>query len=69
MNDAPVFPTLLTRKEAAPALRISVRALDNLTKKRIIPCYRLGGKVLYRLDRVMAALDARTEETEDKPQA
>lgn len=49
---------LLTRKEAAPAIRISVRTLDELTKRRVIPCFRLGGKVLYRLDRVLSALDA-----------
>lgn len=53
------MPTaILTRKECAPELRISVRKLDHMTKLRQIPCLRLGGKVLYRLDRVLAALDA-----------
>lgn len=49
---------LLTRKECAPLIRVSVRKLDSMTKARQIPVYRLGGKCLYRLDRVLAALDA-----------
>lgn len=48
---------LLTRRECAPAIRVSVRKLDDLTKRRVIPCIRLDGKILYRLDRVMDALD------------
>lgn len=51
-------PALLTRPECSRAIRISVRKLDAMTKARQIPCFRLGGKVLYRLDRVLAALDA-----------
>lgn len=51
-------PALFTRQEIAPTIRISVRKLDAMTKNRQIPCYRLGGKILYRLDRVLAALEA-----------
>ena len=56
-NHRPPSSVLLTRRECAPAIRVSVRKLDDLTKRRIIPCIRLDGKVLYRLDRVLAALD------------
>lgn len=57
-NSNQVGPALLTRKQTAQAISISVRKLDDMTKRRQVPCFKLGGKILYRLDRVMAALDA-----------
>jgi len=29
-----------------------------MTKARQVPCFKIGGKVLYRLDRVLTALDS-----------
>lgn len=51
-------PALLNRQQTAQALNMCVRTLDTITKDRKIPCFKLGGKVLYRLDRVLNALDA-----------
>lgn len=51
-------PALFTRKEFPPMIRVSPRKLDEMTKRRQIPCFRLGGKILYSLPRVLAALDA-----------
>lgn len=49
--------TLLTLREMAAALSISWRHLQNLTKKRAIPCVRLGYRVLYDPVQVHAAID------------
>ena len=57
-NPLPPTPALLTRLECASAIPVSVRKLDYMTKARQIPCFRLGGKILYSLPRVLAALDA-----------
>lgn len=64
---SPQKPALLTRKECAPAINVSVRKLDEMTKERQVPCFRLGGKVLYRLDRVLAALDALEQQEAHRP--
>ena len=51
-------PALLSRKEAAQAINVCIRKLDSMTKARQVPCFKIGGKVLYRLDRVLTALDS-----------
>jgi hypothetical protein len=56
-SPAPQKPALLTRPQCAKAIPVSVRKLDDMTKKRQVPCFRLGGKILYSLPRVLAALD------------
>lgn len=51
-------PVLITRPECAAAIRVSVRKLDEMVKNRDIPSFKLRGKILFRLDRVLSALDA-----------
>jgi len=38
---------LISRKEAAKALGISIQALDLLTRNRKIECFHMGSRVLY----------------------
>lgn len=39
---------LLTRKEAADKLNISLVTLNDWTKRGMIPAYTIGGRVLYK---------------------
>ena len=48
---------LLTREEAAKILCVSLPTLHQWTKDGIIPAYRIGGRVLYKLDDLKAALN------------
>ena len=50
-------PVLLTVKQLAPLLGISVRLVHRLTKCKLIPSIRLGRCLLYNLEQVMAAID------------
>jgi excisionase family DNA binding protein len=50
-------PVLLTVKQLAPLLGISVRLVHRLTKCKLIPCIRLGRCLRYNLEQVMAAID------------
>lgn len=47
----------LTRKQAASLLRVSVRTLDRLVKTGKIPCYRVGRKVVFSVNRIYEILD------------
>lgn len=52
---------LLTRKEAAVYLRISLVTLNEYTQRGLVPAYRLGSRVLYRrseLDKCLAVVTA-----------
>lgn len=40
----------LTRVEAAKKLRISLGTLHNHTKSGVIPSYRIGSRVLYKIE-------------------
>ena len=51
---------LMTVREMAASLRISVRHLQDLTKARLVPCVRLGRCVRYRLADVVRAMDRLT---------
>ncbi|MDU1905919.1 MAG: helix-turn-helix domain-containing protein [Dysgonomonas sp.] len=53
--------TLLSRKETAALLSISLPTLSDWTNKGVLKSYRIGGKVFYRDDEVKNAL------TEIKP--
>lgn len=48
---------LLTREETAEFLKISLPTLGELTKCGTIPAYRLGGRVLYKKEEVLASLE------------
>ncbi len=50
-------PVLLTVKQLAPLLGISVRLVHRLTKCKLIPSIRLGRCLRYNLEQVMAAID------------
>ena len=39
---------LVTRKDAAASLSISVDTLDRLTRKHILPCKYIGARRYYR---------------------
>jgi hypothetical protein len=52
--------TLLSEKEQAAQLSISWRGLQEARKKRLIPCVRIGRRVLYRPSDVERALERLT---------
>lgn len=47
---------LLTRKDTAKLLRISLPTLHDWTKTGIVKAYRIGNRVLYKLEEVKEAL-------------
>ncbi len=47
----------LTRKQAALLLHISMRTLDRLVKAGKIPCYRVGRRVLFSVNRIYEIMD------------
>lgn len=49
--------TLLTRKDTAKLLRISLPTLHDWTKNGEIKAYRIGNRVLYKLDEINEALN------------
>jgi predicted DNA-binding transcriptional regulator AlpA len=54
-NNVPII--FLRREGMAKALSISARSLDDLTKSKLIPCVKLGSKVvLYDPKEVEAAI-------------
>jgi len=52
--------TLLPLREQAELLSISWRHLQELSKKRLIPCVRLGRRILFNPLHVAAALEKLT---------
>lgn len=61
-NLAKVERTTLTMKETAEYLGISYWLVNQLVRRREIPCARVGGRVLFRVQ----ALDEYLKEKEDK---
>ncbi len=53
-NEDDIF---LTRKDVSKLLKISLPTLSNLTKEGKLAGYRLGGRVLYRKEDVIASLE------------
>lgn len=51
-------PLLVGVKVMAKMLGISVRHLRNLTQEGMIPCIRLGGRVLYNPQRVLLTVES-----------
>ena len=49
----------LSRKEVCSVLKITLPTLNNWTKSGLIPSYRIGSRILYKLEDVHAALDQR----------
>jgi excisionase family DNA binding protein len=52
----PFLPLLLTRPQLAAYLQCSIRHVDNLTRRGLLPVVRLGGWVRYRRDSVLRAI-------------
>ncbi|NJK84777.1 MAG: helix-turn-helix domain-containing protein [Bacteroidales bacterium] len=50
-------PNYLTRSQVAERLNISLVTLNTYTKHGKIPAYRIGGRVLYNVSEVDAALN------------
>lgn len=48
--------TYLSRKEAAELLCVSLPTLNDWSKSGIVPSYKLGSRVRYRLTDIQAAL-------------
>lgn len=62
MNDLPkVERTTLTMKETADYLGISYWLVNQLVRRKQIPCARVGGRVLFRVQ----ALDEYLKEKEE----
>lgn len=51
--------SLLTRKETANILGISLVTLNTYTKRGIIPSYVVGNKIFYKQDEVNSSLRSR----------
>lgn len=63
MQDLPkVERTTLTMKETAEYLEISYWLVNQLVRRKQIPCARVGGRVLFRVQ----ALDEYLKEKEEK---
>lgn len=52
----PQRETLLTRKETADKLKISLVTLNDWTKRGLIQSYFIGGRVLYKDSEIEASL-------------
>ncbi|AKP50745.1 helix-turn-helix domain-containing protein [Cyclobacterium amurskyense] len=52
----PPSETLLTRRETADKLKISLVTLNDWTKRGIIQSYLIGGRVLYKDSEIEASL-------------
>lgn len=61
-NLAKVERTTLTMKETADYLGISYWLVNQLVRRREIPCARVGGRVLFRVQ----ALDEYLKQKEEK---
>lgn len=55
---APMNKQLHSKKETAKAIGVSIRTIDNLIAKQAIPSIRIGSRRLFRIDRVIEALEA-----------
>lgn len=55
LQPAAIDTELLTRKEAAALLKVSLPTLAQYTKEQIIPGRKFGIKVLYRKDDLLKA--------------
>ena len=51
-----VNDTLLSKKEAAELLGISLNTLDTYTKNKTIPCYGIGSKIVFKRNEVIGSL-------------
>jgi excisionase family DNA binding protein len=57
--------SLLTAHELAEVLRVAPATIYSRAKQRLIPFYRLGDRVLFNRDEVLAAIRQPATESED----
>lgn len=51
------YRNLLTRRQVSDLLSIDLSTVHNWTKKGILPAYRLGGRVYFKLSDIENNLD------------
>ena len=56
----PPIEELYTRREAASALTVSLRTIDNLIKSRAIACIRIGRSVRFSKEAIQRFKKSRT---------
>ena len=67
MNEQPkVERTTLTMKETAEYLGISYWLVNQLVRRKQIPCARVGGRVLFRVKALDEYLSAKEEKSLNK---
>jgi len=55
-NSAPLLEAVLSKKEAADLLGISLNTLDKYTKNKTIPCYGIGSKIMFKKSELFNSL-------------
>lgn len=55
-KDAPIPETLLSKKETAELLGISLNSLDKYTRNGTIPAFGIGSRILYKRSQVLESL-------------
>ena len=67
MNEQPkVERTTLTMKETAEYLGVSYWLVNQLVRRKQIPCARVGGRVLFRVKALDEYLSAKEEKSLNK---
>ena len=49
---------ILTRKEAAAFLSVSLTTLKTWTDQKLLKAYKLGGRIYYKEQEIMSALES-----------
>jgi len=58
LSSAPKRGAFVKADEAAAAIPVPVRTLEKWTRNGVIPSYKLGRHRLYRIEEVIAAIEA-----------
>ncbi len=62
INEAKItFPKMITRKEVADYLKVSVQSVINYTNRGLLTSYKIGRRVLYNETEVIDALKSYAE--------
>jgi excisionase family DNA binding protein len=56
-NEQKAQSKFITRKEVAKLLKISLATLNDWTKQKIVQSYKIGNRVLYKEQEILAAVD------------
>ena len=55
-NSPPTLPIWLTKEQIAERFKCSIRTVTNLSRRKILPYYRLGRLIRYRAEECDEAL-------------